>query len=563
MSFHQHDTTQIPEETRRVAQAAFPHGNVYLRMRDELGELYADSLFAELFSERGQPGESPGRLALITVMQFAEGLSDRQAAEAVRARIDWKYALGLELTDPGFDYSVLSEFRQRLLDGQKEQVLLDVLLDELKQRGLLKARGRQRTDSTHVLAVVRQLNRVELVGETLRRALNELAEVAPDRVRGIAKPVWFRRYGQRFDTIRLPRERAERERLLEVIGTDGFELLAAVSEAPDRDRLRQLAGVELLRQVWIQQYWVENQEDGSHPIRLRTDENQPPGEKRIHSPYDVDARYSAKRATTWVGYKAHLTETCDDERVHIITHVETTPAVIQDVTMPETIHTALADKALLPSEHLLDGGYIDADLLVEAKRDLGVEVCGPVKKDVRSQATSGEGFGLSEFQVDWAAKVVTCPNGQTSSGWSEQSNAYHKAVIQVKFKPSICRACADQARCTRSKRGARSLVLQPQAQHEALQQVRHDQETAEFRQRYAKRSGIEGTISQAVRAHEMRRARYAGLAKTRLQMVATATAINFHRLFGWLTGVPRALTRVSPFASLAPEPALIPTSWRA
>lgn len=181
-----------------------------MRMRDELGEVYTDSSFAELFPRRGQPAESPGRLAWVTVLQFAEGLSDRQAAKAVRGRIAWKYVLGLELTDPGFDYSVLS--------GQKESALLDALLTRLKQHGLLKASGQQRTDSTHILAAARQLNQVEIVGETLRRALNELAAVASDWVREIAPPEWFTRYGRRFEHLRLPKERAERERLLETIG---------------------------------------------------------------------------------------------------------------------------------------------------------------------------------------------------------------------------------------------------------------------------------------------------------------------------------------------------------
>jgi transposase len=139
MSLQPRSVPEVPEETRRVAQAAFPHGNVYLRMRDELGELYADALFADLFPERGQPAKAPGRLALITVMQFAEGLSDRQAADAVRARIDWKYALGLELTDAGFDYSILSEFRERLLAGQKEQELLDLFAARVEAPGLTQS----------------------------------------------------------------------------------------------------------------------------------------------------------------------------------------------------------------------------------------------------------------------------------------------------------------------------------------------------------------------------------------------------------------------------------------
>ena len=236
MSLDPQTTYPIPEDTQRIARAAFPKGNLYMRMRDQLGEIYQDAAFAELFPGRGQRAESPGRLAWVTVMQYSEGLSDRQAAEAVRARIDWKYVLGLELTDAGFDYSVLSEFRERLVSGQKEQVLLDELLMRLKQLKLLKARGQQRTDSTHILAAVRQLNRVEIVGETMRRALNELSEFAPEWVKQIAQPEWFARYGRRFEQMRLPKEQAEREALLEKVGTDGMYLWEAVRTATEAEQ---------------------------------------------------------------------------------------------------------------------------------------------------------------------------------------------------------------------------------------------------------------------------------------------------------------------------------------
>src|SRR4051812_17021315 len=165
----------VPEETRRVARAAFPKGTLCLRIADALGPVYQDGQFAALFPSLGQPAAAPGRLALAVVLQFMENLSDREAADAVRGRIDWKYALGLALTDPGFDHTVLSEFRTRLVAGDAGLLLLDTLLQRLQEQGLVKARGRQRTDSTHVLAAVRTLNRLERVGETLRVALNELA----------------------------------------------------------------------------------------------------------------------------------------------------------------------------------------------------------------------------------------------------------------------------------------------------------------------------------------------------------------------------------------------------
>src|ERR1700741_2385014 len=171
MSLRPHALEPVPEETARVARAAFPKGNPYLTLRDTLGTIFQDDDFAPLFPACGQPGLSPWRLALVTIMQFRENLADRQAAEAVRARIDWKYVLSLELTDPGFDFSVLSEFRDRLLAGSAEEVLLNKLLERCSAVGLLKARGQQRTDSTHVLAAIRVLNRLQIVAATPPGAL--------------------------------------------------------------------------------------------------------------------------------------------------------------------------------------------------------------------------------------------------------------------------------------------------------------------------------------------------------------------------------------------------------
>src|SRR5258708_11689558 len=228
MSLQRQSLPAIPKETANVARAAFPEGNVYMQMRDEVGSLYDDEMFASLYSQEGQPAVNPWQLAVVSVMQFAENLSDRQAAEAVRARIDWKYALSMELTDTGFHYSVLSEFRTRLVEGGVEQSLLDRLLERCKERGWLKVRGRQRTDSTHVLAAVKELNQLEIVGETLRHTLNVLATVAPEWLTQQVKPDWFERYAERLEDYRLPKNKAERERLSARIGEDGYYLLDCI-----------------------------------------------------------------------------------------------------------------------------------------------------------------------------------------------------------------------------------------------------------------------------------------------------------------------------------------------
>jgi transposase len=247
MSLHPEPIEPVPEETARVARAAFPRSNPCIELRDVFGSVYTDADFADLFPRRGHAAEAPWRLALVTVLQFAEGLSDRQAAEAVRSRIDWKYALGLALEDPGFDFSVLSEFRARLIAGAAEQRLLSLLLVQCQAHGLLKTRGRQRTDATNVLGALRQLNRLECVGETMRQALNALAEAAPDWLRALSPPEWFDRYSRRIEDARLPTKPDERQQYAEVIGADGLALLEAVYAAEAPAGLRQLTAVQILR----------------------------------------------------------------------------------------------------------------------------------------------------------------------------------------------------------------------------------------------------------------------------------------------------------------------------
>ena len=221
----------VPEETARVAHAVFPHGNVFMQVRDTLGTIYPDETFADLFPTHGQPAFAPWRLALVTVFQFMENLTDRQAADAMRDRLAWKYALSLELTDTGFDHTVLSEFRSRLVAGHAEQRLLDLLLERCREGGWLKAHGRQRTDSTHVLAKIRALNRTLCVAQTMVYVLNVLSEVAPEWVRAHVPTEWVERYGERLEHERLPKEEEERKQYANQVGADGWMLLDAL-EAP-------------------------------------------------------------------------------------------------------------------------------------------------------------------------------------------------------------------------------------------------------------------------------------------------------------------------------------------
>ena len=494
MSLPKQAIEPVPEDTAQVARKAFLKGNPYIQMRDLLGTIYTDDIFADLYPQDGQPAIRPWRLALVTVMQFAENLTDRQAADAVRDRIAWKYALSLPLTDAGFDYSVLCEFRQRLLDHDAGQQLLDVMLKRFAGQGWLKTRGRQRTDSTHILAAIRRLNQLELVHETLRHALNELALEAPAWLRQRVNADWFDSYSQRTSNYLLPKKDAERKVWAERVGQDGLYLLEQVYAGGHHPELAQLPAVDMLRRVWIQHFY---QHEGQ--VRLREKRNQPPAAYLITSPYDPEARCSTKRSVTWIGYKLHLTETCDDDAPNLITNVETRPATEPDHDVTDIIHHHLVENDYVPAEHFVDQGYMSIDHVVQ-QAEAGVDLMGAVPDDNSWQARQG-GHDSRQFMIDWENECAVCPQGHTSCSWSLAQTRSQRPVVKIKFRHRDCAACPALNSCTNNHEKRRTLtILAPQALYEAQQKARQRQQTTDFKTACHVRAGVEGTISQAAHA---------------------------------------------------------------
>ena len=256
-----------------------------------------------------------------------------------------------------------------------------------------------------------------------------------------------------------------------------------------------------------------------------------------------------KERPTGLDTKFKESEICDEDEPHIITNVETTPATTPDGELTQEIHEALAEKDLLPAEHILDSAYMDAEHIVTAEKEYNVNLIGRVNENLSWQAKENKGFDVSCFTVDWENKRVTCPVGNISKSWQERSYSKEE-FIEVRFDRKTCAACPRRNDCTHSGKNPRQLKLKTQPFHEALQTARLSQKTSEFKRLYAVRAGVEGTISQGIRAFDLRRSRYMGLAKTHLQHIATAAAINLHRLFDWWQDVPKARTRISRFARL-------------
>ena len=539
---------EIPAETVAVVRAACPGGTRVTRVRDVLGPVFDDEDFRGWFSAEGRSGLAPGMLALVCVLQAMEDLTDRDAAEAVRMRLDWKYALGLGLADTGFHYSVLSEFRDRLAADDRAVGLLEMMLRSAGAAGLLRGGAKARTDSTHVLARIRTLSRLERVGETVRSALNQLAEIAPGWLGGRVHPDWEQRYGRRIDSAHLPAGEQARERFGRAVAGDGAALLAAIDSDRDAGWLNNLARVQALRAIWEQECVCDEQ--GRWDLRHgRIVE----GANFLDSPFDLESRWSRKRDTTWRGYKAHLTETCDADAPHLIIHVETTPATDADNATLPAINAGLAGRNLTPAEHYLDEGYVTADAIHRAATQ-GTQIVGPLTRDSSWQAKAGLGFDRDSFHIDFDTHRAVCPGGKTSTSWRPRAHNSGPGTA-IGFAETDCRPCRLRAQCTTNASTGRQIVIPAREVYDIQRANRTAQQDPQWKQRYNTRAGIEGTISQATRAHHLRHCRYTGLAKTRVQHALTACAINAARIADWTerNNQPAPAPPRSPFKILCQE----------
>lgn len=307
----------------------------------------------------------------------------------------------------------------------------------------------------------------------MRAALNALAAADPQWLTEHADPEWFERYGRRIEDQRLPKGKEAREEYLKTVGADGERLLAHLEAPYTPQVLKELAEVKILRRLWEQHY-----ETSDGQIRVLLDPKEmPEGARRIESPYEVEARYPTKRSMSWVGYKVHLTESCDEGFPHLITDVHTTAATATDVKQLSAIQQRLAASGVLPAEQLADASYVCGSNLVSSRTRHKIDLIGPAYKDNTWQAKANdEGFDVANFRIDWEKKAVTCPKERQSIRWSETKTARGRQMIHIDFAPDDCTVCSTRSLCTRAKDLPRTLTLQPKEEHEAIQfaRKRHD-----------------------------------------------------------------------------------------
>jgi len=506
---------EIPVDTAQIGQVILAEDDPYRLVGDGVSTFLSLKDFISLYSEQGRGAICPIILALITVFQFLENVPDRVAAQWAVTRIDWKYALHVSLTWPGFHFSDLSNFRARLLEKGAERLIFERVLGWVRACGLLKKHGKQRSDSTHIVGCVERLSRLELGWETLRVGLKAIEAAAPEWYEEVIPPAFHDAYVKRQSDWRLSQEEVKTE--MPKVGSDGFWLLDHLNESTPQSILL-LPEVETLRMVWKQQF-------ERHPDSREAIVRQPPirGKDILVSPHDPDARWSKKRDQTWRGYRLEVTETAEDDAPgQFITDIDVVAANQDDSETVDAIQERLIARNLKPEEHYVDRGYTSgANLAHSGGR--GIELIGPVLADTSAKP---EGYRQSDFELDFEAQQVTCPQGKTSAAWYERSQPDGYVGADIQFKEQ-CAGCPARAQCAPGKSG-RTLEVSPY--HAILSQQRAEQKTETFKERMKRRPAVEGTISELTRAHGARRARYRRLGKVCLQMLFTAAAANLKRL---------------------------------
>ena len=526
-----------PVSPQIAAWARKQKKNPIIAFCDAVDGLIDWSDFAEMYSHLGQPGIHPRTLAIVTLLQHANGLSDRQAIECLDTRLDWKYAARMGLDDAAFDHTVLSEFRQRLIDSGLKDVLLNKLLEAAERNGLLKT-GKQRTDSTHILANVRELGRLERVHEAMRVTLNVLISHHCDAYMVFHNPVWIERYDRAPYHFKAPKEGKARDKFTNDLGCDVNALLENALKEPD---LASIDAVKTLALIFEQQFIFKESS-----WRLRDEDESTSNSDRIASPHDADARFGKKGSHGWLGYKVHYTETCTPTAPRLITNVAATAACVDDSKALMRIQQSLIGRGLRPDLHLVDGGYADLTLMHDSEHKFGIKLLAPLKPSTSWQSREGQGFALSDFDLDPSAQTATCPAGKRSVSWSVRRDG----GTSIAFADEDCGACPVVEKCTKSTRGRRITMRRPDLAR--YQREKRDfQKTDQFQKQYRMRSGIEGTHSQAVRTAGFRKTNYIGLEKTELKGWLVAAGLNLLRIGTWLISGTTAATRTNLMQKVA------------
>ena len=492
------------------------------RLWPKLLELEA-KLHALYCEDNGRPAVDPVLLCGVTLLQFMEKAADRSASAHVAYHLGWKYALDLELDYQGFHPTVLVYFRDRLEENKAERVIFDGVVELLVELGLVKRKGKQRLDSTHILGYVKEMSRLECAVETLRLALEALAT---ETRRGERPEFWQRLwalYVQSEIHWRLSKE--ERASRYRQCGQDMQELLEWVGAKSAA--LGELEAIKLLSRVFGEQFELVE-------AKLEPTSRRPP--RSVQNPHDPDAHYADKGKKQWVGYKVHVVESVDPEEPakkkgepteSFITEILTTEAAQDEMAgLAEALKREQQHHEITPQALYADGGYVTENTLAQAEHN-GMELLGPTRPDPHKGP-----YNADAFHVDIEKLKAVCPQGNLSTQCSHIKDACLGTEYYRIEWGSQCDSCLVQKKCTRAKNGRRILVVG--LRHDLVEQRRKEMREAEFSKSMHPRNGIEGTHSELVRGHGMRQTKYRGRSRVGLSHYFMGAACNVKRYLNLL-----------------------------
>jgi len=496
-----------------VCERLIPEDSFYRKFRQIVSPLIDDSMFESMYClDNGRPPISPSLIAMACILQFYRNLSDRDMERACMYDIEVKYALGLRLDERPFDHSSLGDFRKRLLENGKEKELFDRILAELVDKGLIKKDEVQRIDATHVIADIAIPNIVTLIKKSIREIIKTLSKRHKEVLKQIASEIDLSMYGRQ--TVNQAEEGRmdleKRSALLVDVVADAWLVVGYTKDIEGDHILKRR--VDTLRQILREN--IDSDDEGK-PKEI-TKKDKPPD--IMVSPVDPDARYGAKSPTKkFTGYKANVTETVKSRFITSITAMRGNRP--DGETMVEAI-TGQREHGIVPKKLVGDSAYGDA----RGRRDLsvnGTKVIAPLKARKEKQQSI---YHVSKFKYNEEENTLTCPAGVTAVPSYYESQ---KEMITFHFPMSVCRQCRRRNRCTTAREGRRTVGLG--AGHLQLREAEQYSKGKRFKKDMRLRSPVEGKLSELIRWHGMRRARYRGLNKVALQLYFTAAAVNIKR----------------------------------
>ena len=475
-------------------------------IKEELVPLIKDSDFEDMYKDGGRPPISPRLLVLVLLMQFLEGLSDRAAARNLKFRLDWKIAFELSLEFASIHPTTLTHFRDRLIANEAASYAFDRILEHLTRKGLIKANGKQRIDSTHIIGFVRELSRIELLHETLRLFSQDVGIYKSEMDENLL--THQERYVDKVSTYRMTD--ADKKFAIQQSGLamKAFQIWA--NATPAGEEVRAMKSFKILSIVFEQNF-IDKATD-PELIKVST------GKGHICSPHESEAEYANKGKKGWIGYKAQVAETVnDDGSQNFITHIELTAATDFDGDCVESVINDLESKQIMPSELYGDTHYNTCHN-IKILKSKAVDLKGEVMPISNAKATKD-----LDFEIRLEENKVICPMGIESKFFRHKPNR----TVSASFPKQACIQCLRREICQPKKRG-KIYIQRPT--NPTLDQRRKQLEDPVYRKDLNHRNGVEGTISGLVRGQKLRRCRYRGKAKGQLQTKMSGAAANVMRL---------------------------------